>query len=122
MVIRLHGTNGTLWLRDITEDWCQVVAKIDATERVLGSDVKQIIVQRLRNGLLPTNEPGRVLDFGGVSATWVLSLSEEHCSLYTGCIGADRAFFIQDANGALVGTLRLSPKDEQAWLSELSRA
>jgi hypothetical protein len=45
----------------------------------------------------------------------VLSLFEEHCSIYVGTVEGARVFFFQDAQGRLLGGLRITAEDEVEW-------
>jgi len=121
MVVSLHAKGGTLVLRQVDGSWWQLVIAIGSSEHVLGSDTRQIIVSRLRDGLTNTLGPTTAGSFQGTPSRWVLSLSEEHCSVYAGDCEGIRHLFFQDANGTYLGSLPLSSTEREAWLSELKR-
>ena len=119
MVVSLYAEGGTLVLRQVDESWWQLAVAIGSSEHVLGSDNRRIIVSRLRQGLTNTLGPTTAGSFEGTPSRWVLSLSEEHCSVYAGDCEGVRHLFFQDANGTYLGNLPLSSAERESWLVEL---
>jgi hypothetical protein len=119
MVISLNAEGGTLVLRQADGAWWQLVVVVGSSEHVLGCDTRRIIVSRLRNGLTDTLGPKTAGLFEGIQSSWVLSLSEEHGSVYAGDREGVRLLFFQDANGSYLGCLRLSSQERETWSRNL---
>lgn len=115
----LHASSGALVLREVDGSWWQLSVEIGPTPHVLGSDTKKVIVSRLREGLAGSLGSKTAGVFDGTQTAWVLSLSEEHCSVYAGDEKGSRRFFFQDADGAHLGSLSLSSEEREAWLTRL---
>jgi hypothetical protein len=121
MAITLRTAEGGLTLREASGSWWQATVMLGPAEHVLGSDTKGLLVPRLQVGLASTL-PAKTAGFcAGIPTAWVASLSEEHCSIYAGDLDDVRLLFFQDANRTLLGSLRLSPREREAWSKELGR-
>ena len=90
---------------------------------VLGADTRLKIIERLiNNGLLESLVGDFVGAVDGISVHWVLSLSEDHCTLYAADVEGSRVLIVQDSDAQTIATIPLSPPMRERWLFVLRRA
>lgn len=99
-------------------NWCGCTLVTAKGTRYLGAESWRYVMVHLIDGLNGQGKSaGRIEDD---EVRWVLSLAEEHCSLYVADReGGTEVFYWQDRRGALVHAMRLSSNDVSAWIDEL---
>lgn len=116
-MVNLNGEGGTLRIDIGENDWSRCELVTDEEEIYLGAETKEILVERLLNGLrIDATIDGEI---EGRKVRWVLSLSEAHASLYASTDAADRTLFCQDKNGAVIGRISLSSGRSEEWRRQL---
>jgi hypothetical protein len=99
--------------------WCGCTLVVGENRVFLGAESRSYIIDHLIEALGPRrNVTGRIND---LEVSWVLSLAEEHSSLYIAGEADCRVLFLQDRNGQLIHTMRLSMSDVESWRAELDR-
>ena len=119
--IGLRTNDGSLSLD--CEAWCSVFLVQGQQRRKLGADSFDLIVSRLRTALQTKNQMASC-EIDGVPFAGVLSLFEEHTSLYlevraNDCETKSRILVLEDRDGRPFHKLYLSASDEQDWLEKL---
>jgi hypothetical protein len=90
--------------------WSQVQLRTLDTSRSLGAEDLQYIAKHLITFL--TDDASDV--------RWVLSLSEQHCSVYGEHTANSAVLRFQDANAVTFATATLTQTDIRLWLETLS--
>jgi hypothetical protein len=120
MVKELIAGNGKLVLRAEDAGWCRVALVFESRTLALGADRLDVISKKLSAGLGELPEGPSAGRIQGVDARWILSLNEEHASLYVGQGSGRWLLFVQGADGSLLGRLELTESDRERWLRELA--
>lgn len=92
-------------------NWCTVSIVNGEKITKLGADIKSIIYKKIIEGFGKFNEREAVGTIEGIKVISILSLFEEHCSLYFGIRDDEKILFIQNAKGELIERLRLTNSD-----------
>lgn len=121
MVKRLKAGQADFVLHVNQSDWCQL--ELHTADRILklGAETQYVLVQRLSLALRDKIEGKTVGSIQGVDVAWVLTLAEEHCSMYVGQVGSERVLFIQSEDCTLLARLNLSDSERRDLFSELDR-
>lgn len=108
---------------DEGDAWCSVELVTPAGVTKLGADTLSIIRGRLLAALRGPPDSGPTQEGGPAPRTrsWVLSLSEEHASIYVTDEGGLQMLEIWDGAGAQLSTLSLDETTAAAWVSLLSK-
>ena len=99
MFIALPSAAATLTLDADERGWCRVRLRLESRDIALGAELQNILIERLDRALLdelPGDESGRI---GGVPVRWVLSLSEQHATIYAAEVDGVRRLFFQAGDG-----------------------
>ena len=107
-------------LRLAAGNWCHVVLEREGRTHRLGADAWKIVVERLLKGLVGPLEGAGSGKIDGATVYWVLSLSEDHATLYVAPRPGGRTLFVQDAAGALVDRIDLTEQLAQGWAEALA--
>ena len=100
-------------------EYCPVYLEAGTNRTMLGSDLRALIVSRLRAGLEAKTVHGCDGEMNGLPVAWMLSLSEPNSSLYVGDLGDSRHIFAESENSELIVELVLDNEDRKRWLREL---
>lgn len=119
MVIKLVTSETELTLRSDQDGWCEVDLFLGGRTVRLGADQQQLVIERLASGLDRELKGDVVGVISGMDVVWVLSLSEEHGTIFAADDGERRVIFFQEASGSLLGTVALSGEDRARWLGQL---
>ncbi|MBD2026808.1 hypothetical protein [Leptolyngbya sp. FACHB-711] len=119
MVIKLAIQNIALTLLSDTDDWCEVELAIRDKVVRLGADQRDIVINRLISGLENEITDRFVGVINGLNVVGILSLFEEHGTIYAGDSGEHRILFFQDSSGALLENVALTMTDREHWLAQL---
>jgi hypothetical protein len=123
MVVVLRTDTRAIELVSNANDWCQMVLVTASGDRIeLGADMLRIIVGKLLDALdqRPATAAGLMQ---GRPVTNVLSLSEKHASLFRSFTpGENMSLWVQDANGALLDRIELTPLEQSEWIAILQEA
>ena len=104
-----------LVLESEPSSWCRVSLHSEQGSTALGGDTRTVIVERLRAALSDETTSPVAGVLRGVEVRWVLSLAEEHATLFIGNYSGRRTLFIQAHDGSLLETLMLSCEDVVRW-------
>jgi hypothetical protein len=91
--------------------WCQVHLRQADTSHRLGAETVTYLVEQLLS-FLQNETPGQ---------RWVLSLSEQHFSVYGQHEAREVILRFEDAEGRTFSVVKLSPAEKQRWIRELSQ-
>jgi hypothetical protein len=119
MKLELEAPEATLVLDTNERGWCQVVLRLPDRVLALGAEMHKTVIARLINGVsdrLPGPISGRI---DGVPVPWVVSLFEQHSSVYAADVDEGRRLFIQDRDAKWIAVMTLSAEDRRRWLSRL---
>lgn len=119
MVKILRTVNSDLIFDWDIDDWCRVKLRIKDAVWELGADARQIVFKRLQGALRESLGGDVVGSIEGVDVVWVLSLSEEHCSIYAGDKESRRVLFLQDRNADLIACVELDTAQCKEWFNSL---
>jgi hypothetical protein len=122
MVIKLVASETELTLRSDKDGWCEVDLFFGGRTVRLGADQQQLVIERFASGLERELKGDVAGVINGMDVVWVLSLSEEHGTIFAAGDGERRVIFFQEASGSLLGTVVLSAEDRARWLGQLSPA
>lgn len=114
----LDGIGGSLRMRIGTEGWCKCELITTHSSTFLGADNIDQLAGRLL-AALDEKHQHTIGEINGYKVSWVLSLSEAHCTLYAATCGLGRILFWQDANARLIGTIRLDQQQCAQWHKRL---
>jgi len=120
MVRTLTTDDFNLTLESDSNGWCEVYIRIGYKTIRLGADHEAIVVQRLMSAMDRNLNGPMVGAIQGINVVWILSLAEEHATIYAGDDAGYRILFFQDASGNPVGDVRLTHDDKRHWLSILA--
>lgn len=119
MLITLKATQGTLLLDIDEKNWCQIRLSDASGQVELGADDINVIAARLTQAL----GNGHFKSCGeikGRPVAWVMSLFEQHSTLYIGAKSNTVDLFFQDSGGKLIAKMSLSDGERQEWHSQLA--
>lgn len=85
---------------------------------LLGADTFEVVKARLLNAVKPTLE-GSWMDWGNKKVLFVLSLGEQHGSIYATELGGLRVLLCMSSKGQCIGQLKLTDADCQRWREQL---
>lgn len=119
MVKTLEASGARLRLDVEGNGWCRVTLQEGGRSTALGADRADIVARRLTAALLGNLSNSVVGRLQGMPVRWVLSLAEQHGSIYVNTEGRFTLFF-QDADGKLIYTLDLSEEEKVRWHDELA--
>ena len=100
-------------------DWTSVYVTWKGLAIKAGADSLQNVVRGLMSALHPEDLPvaGRLL---GMDVAAALTLSEEHCTLYS-CVVPNGVMLIwQGSSGEVIGTIEVSEPDSVRWEQSLA--
>ena len=117
MITRLPLLGGALLL-DANEDWCAVWLEVGGERTLLGGDAPAVIRERLRANLTQPREPAGMVD--GKPVHWVLSLTEQHCTLYAQFGPEGRRLLIQGPQCEWIWQGALTEPDWRSWQTMLT--
>jgi hypothetical protein len=120
MVIILPANGSTLTLQSDSDGWCTAYILFDDMKIRLGAEHQDVIVDGLVSALEGDLKPNTVGQIQEVEVVWILSLAEEHATIYAGDRNGYRILFFEDASGQLIGSVKLTSEDRQHWLSILN--
>jgi hypothetical protein len=117
MTIALPVADAELLLEG--EDWCAVSLRRGSSSTRLGAESRSVLASRLiANIISPAGPPCGEID--GCSVYWVVSLAEEHFTLYAHFLtGPQCRIFVQSSSGALVWSGLLTQEQLQLWQQRL---
>ena len=118
-VIELQAQGGGLRL-ETDDGWCRCWL-VDDGDRYLGADTPRVVLTRLLEHL-ERSDKEIAGELEGQPVRWVLTLSEEHSTLYAARSGDERLLLIQDGDAKLVGRLTISDVDWERWRQALEDA
>lgn len=121
MVIELVGSKARLMLSGQPE-WCELRLETLGREIELGADSAAVVLGRLASAVAEplTLEPAG--EIGGLSVAWVVSLSEQHTTIYVGASKSRRVLFFQDADGRTLARVDLDERRRGEWSEKLRAA
>lgn len=101
--------------------WARCYLTREGGEVFLGAESIAHIVESLSSGLCGAagEADGHI---SGRVVRWVLSLAEQHCTLYVTADGGEPTLFWQDRDGSLLATLALPEATRGEWCEQLSSA
>jgi len=117
----LASDDATLHIAPDTGDWSRVTLELATGREALGADAHAKIVARLTAGLAPTLSGSTIGMIKGNPVRVVMSLFDEHCTIYAADEGNIRQRFVQRADTTLATTLRLSRECCEKWLAVLAK-
>jgi hypothetical protein len=106
MELKLIGLEGTLVIASENGRWCHVSLHIKGEDVALGAEMLSVVASKLLRFL--RLERSRVV--------WVLSLSEQHGSIYGESHDGRVLLTIQNADARSLATLTLEPEHREAWI------
>jgi hypothetical protein len=119
MVTTLSTCDGRLLLRLLESGWCEIQLESGGRITALGADDIDVIRRKLGaalEGPLAGPERGMIDDH---VVRWVLSLSENHATVYAADVGEHRRLYFQAGDGSQLGSLGLTVEDRRHWLAGL---
>jgi hypothetical protein len=125
-MIELVASDGTLRVcppgKDGCKDgWCRVELARDGKVEVLGADAGDKVIRRLAAGMRESFSGSAAGMIKGIPVYAVMSLFEEHCTIYAADAHGSRLLFVQRPDGSLLATVTLTHEQRAAWLAQLSR-
>lgn len=121
-MIELVAADVTLRVRRQTDGWCRVELERAGVVDDLGADARDKVLRRLMAGLgdkLAGSTAGMIK---GIPVHAVMSLFENHCTIYAADAHGARHLFVQRADGSLLATVTLAPEQRAQWLASLDAA
>jgi|SRR5215213_2653432 len=119
--LELRAAAAGIRLEAYAGGWARCYLTHEGGEVFLGAESLPNIVERLSSGLCGAG--GEVAGhMSGRAVWWVLSLAEQHCTLYVTADGGEPTLFWQDRNGSLLAALALPEATRGEWCEQLSRA
>lgn len=112
--IELKGQAGALYLTDQENQWCQVGLLLDGKNTILGSDDGGILRKRLGTALKPSLD-GEWVEREKMKVYFVLTLFEQHGSIYTADCDDGRILSFENAQGESLGSFALTREDCLRW-------
>jgi hypothetical protein len=88
----------------------------------MGSDVLDVVLFKLKRALADELAGKPIGAMFGVAVHAMMTLGEDHHTVYAGQVGTFRHLYIQNAEAKLVATLELAPEDRATWLGALAAA
>jgi hypothetical protein len=122
-VIRLPTSEGSVQIDASDESWCPCTLVQGEVSRYLGAASLDYITRHLWDSLLVEMIPEDIPYSGevyGQKVRWVLSLSEEHSSLYMASTDSCRLLFWQDSRANLIALMHLSQEGVAIWRRRLA--
>jgi hypothetical protein len=120
-MIELAASEGTLRVHPPQKDgWCRVELETAGNIEVLGADARDKVLKRLAAGVRDVFKGSAVGMIKGIPVHAVMSLFENHCTIYAADANGMRTLFVQRADGRLAGTLSLTAEQRQQWLAVLA--
>lgn len=114
----LDGHGGSLRIEAGPKGWCRCEL-ISSRRTYLGAANIDHLTSRLLAALDEDLEGDAIGEILGYEVSWVMSLSEAHCTLYATTGGPDLTLFWQDAEAKLIGAIRLSRDQRFRWRQQL---
>src|SRR6187549_3359755 len=102
MVVLLQCSDGALEFSSDGSGWCSVALIQSEHRHPLGADTLAVVRKKLSDGLqapLKVPSSGRL---AGYDVHWMLSLTEQHSSIYAADADGRRLLFFQGADGRLI--------------------
>lgn len=81
----------------------------------MGSDVIDVVQFKLTRALADELGGKPIGSLFGVPVHAMMSLAEDHHTVYAGQVGTFRHLYVQNAQAKLVASLELSPEDRESW-------
>jgi hypothetical protein len=125
MVTTLKAESTELTLNADSSNWCQLTLQSHHQKFKLGAETLPILVQRLQQALIAPLEGNPAGSILGTEVHWVMTLAEQHCTIYAGNVeqaGANapnRQLFFQDSDGVLLAQVTLNDGTRTAWAKQL---
>ena len=119
VTIQLEASFGVLCLTTNEHGWCTVKLSVGEQAYPVGSDTFVKVREKLRQCLGENLSGASNGSIEQVEVEWVMSLMEDHCSIYAGETPGGRTFFVQDANGHLLAKLVLDATQRAEWRKRL---
>src|SRR5690349_23166220 len=117
-LLRANGISLFLSWADLGHgDWCRLQLEVDGAVFTLGAEAKSVVFERLARALAD-ELPASTTKIEGISATWLLSLAEEHSSVFAAEIEGRRTLFFQGPDGRLLARAVLSDSERWAWMKQ----
>jgi hypothetical protein len=118
----LELKTGTLTMRlDPNRDgWCKVILLTAGKEITLGADVFPVLRTRLREAFRSDSAASVCGEIDGRPVRWVLSLFEEHGSIYAADDRGSVILYFQDADGKMIAQTVLGAIERRSWIEKLS--
>ncbi|HEX8616121.1 MAG TPA: hypothetical protein VF911_00935 [Thermoanaerobaculia bacterium] len=108
----LEETSGVRWFA------CVFVDARNGESLPLGAENREYLLSRLRTVLDESEDVVGTID--GRPVRWILSLAEQHVSIYVNADGAPgRTLFVQDSRGEVLRKAELHPADIRIWRASL---
>ncbi len=107
-------TDGTIFNFDVDKNnWCRLSIVVNGEVTRLGADTTEIIFKKLNDGLSDFSKKKKVGKIEEIDVIWIISLSEEHFTLYYGENATQKLLFIQNADGVSIAKITLTNSDIQ---------
>lgn len=119
MFIALRSAAASLTLDADERGWCRVRLRLGSRDIALGAESRNIVIERLDRALLdplPGEEAGQL---DGVPFRWVLSLFEEHATIYAAEVDGVRRLHFQAGDGQSIGRIDLTRDQRREWSNAL---
>jgi hypothetical protein len=112
----LPMSSARLRVTEVSDGWWQWVLLRPERETVLGADA----LPDKRSGILARIDAGPTTgEVDGQAVRWILSLFEDHHSLYACDDGEDRLLHFQDRDGHIVWRDRLLAQHRREWAMKI---
>lgn len=119
MVTRLVAPDVELTLSSDKDGWCEVDLSLRGRTVRLGADQQQLVTDRLASALEDELKGDVTGVINGINVVWVLSLCEDHATIFAADADVRRVLFFQDSSGSLLGSANLTAEDRMQWLARL---
>jgi hypothetical protein len=118
----LESESGTLRVVPQNDGWCAVTLSLAGSDHRLGADAPKVVLMKLAAGLADELRGKEIGKIRGLPVRAIMSLFEDHCTIYATNEGDDRLWIVQRPDASLLGTVRLSREDRVRWLASVEAA
>jgi len=110
--------DGTLEINATNSSWCQCRLILESQKISLGAESLLYITSHLLSAL-EKPEQGYTGEWRGHKVKWVLTLADQHSTLYVASEGEHLILLWQASTTELIASLRLSVDDCALWRTEI---
>lgn len=103
----------------LENEWTQVYLQIENERHFLGAERFEYIRQRLNNAF-DENQQRYAGFINSEPVSWVLTLSETHCTIYANSYIENLKFYIQNKNAEIKFVFELSSEEKRIWKEKLT--